>query len=159
MTCLRGGIATINDFNGVSMIAITLCLSLFTTTQTTQTTQAAQVTKKPAAVEPRVSATGEAIPKIRLDRVLPLLPLVRPIQTLQRPGDTTNLYIVEQPGRILMADPAQSELTEASVFLDIKERVNDGGNEEGLLSVAFHPQFPAKREPHAWKRANRRAVE
>ncbi len=152
MTCLRGGIATINDFNGVSMIAITLCLSLFTTTQTTQ---AAQVTKKPAAVEPRVSATGEAIPKIRLDRVLPLLPLVRPIQTLQRPGDTTNLYIVEQPGRILMADPAQSELTEASVFLDIKERVNDGGNEEGLLSVAFHPQFPAKRELYVYYTANK----
>jgi glucose/arabinose dehydrogenase len=77
------------------------------------------------------------------------------VQAFQRPGDTTNLYIVEQPGRILIADPAKRDTKEAAVFLDIRERVNDGGNEEGLLSIAFHPDFPRKRELYAYYTASK----
>ncbi len=139
-----------------ALLAASLSLSLSTALIAAPQAKAAKGSKKQAApAEIREWATGEAIPKIQLDRVLPLLPLVRPIQTLQLPGDSTNLYIVEQPGRILLADPSKSELSEASVFLDIKERVNDGGNEEGLLSVAFHPQFPAKRELYVYYTANK----
>ncbi|MFM7259770.1 MAG: hypothetical protein ACKO3W_04120, partial [bacterium] len=98
----------------------------------------------------REYATGPAIPNIRLERILPELSLVRPIQTLQRPGDTKNLYIVEQPGRILIADPSDASTKEAKVFLDIREQVNDQGNEEGLLSVAFHPKWPEKRELYCY---------
>jgi len=100
--------------------------------------------------ESREYATGPEVPGIRLERVLPALPLVRPIQTLQRPGDPKNLYIVEQPGRILIADPSDASTKEAKVFLDIREQVNDQGNEEGLLSVAFHPQWPEKRELYCY---------
>ena len=100
-------------------------------------------------------ATGAPIPALRFERVLPELPLVRPVQAIQRPGDAANLYIVEQPGRILIADPAQRDTKEAEVFLDIRERVNDGGNEEGLLSIAFHPQFPEKPELYAYYTASK----
>jgi len=31
--------------------------------------------------------------------------------------------------------------TSAGTFLDIRDRVNDDGDEEGLLGLAFHPQF------------------
>ena len=95
-------------------------------------------------------AKGDPIPKLRFDRLLPDLPLVRPIQAIQRPGDAANLYIVEQPGRILVADPAKPDTKEAALFLDIRERVNDGGNEEGLLSIAFHPDFEKKRELYCY---------
>lgn len=109
-----------------------------------------------ANAEPKGAwAQGAAIPKLRLDRVLPNLPLVRPIQTLQRPGDDVNLYILEQPGRVLIADPSKPSSTEAALFLDIRERVNDGGNEEGLLSIAFHPDFPRKREFYTYYTANK----
>jgi len=101
-------------------------------------------------VDAREYANGPAVPSIRLERVLPALPLVRPIQTLQRPGEPKNLYIVEQPGRILIADPSDASTKEAKVFLDIREQVNDQGNEEGLLSVAFHPQWPVKRELYCY---------
>jgi glucose/arabinose dehydrogenase len=94
----------------------------------------------------REYATGPEIPKLRFQQVLPNLALVRPVQAFQRPGDAANLYIIEQPGRILIADPKKSDTTEAAVALDIRERVNDQGNEEGLLSAAFHPDFPKKRE-------------
>ncbi len=50
------------------------------------------------------------------------------------------LFIVEQPGVIrifegggLLADP----------FLDIRDRVVDSGNEQGLLGLAFHPDHAA----------------
>jgi glucose/arabinose dehydrogenase len=98
----------------------------------------------------REYAQGPAVPNVRLERLLPALPLVRPIQTLQRPGDPKNLYIVEQPGRILIADPSDAATKEAKVFLDIREPVHDQGNEEGLLSVAFHPQWPEKRELYCY---------
>jgi glucose/arabinose dehydrogenase len=98
----------------------------------------------------REYAEGPAIPKLGLSRLFPKLPLVRPIQTLVRPGAPTELLVVEQPGRILRVDLGKQDATEAEVVLDIRERVNDGGNEEGLLSVAFHPKFPAKREVYLY---------
>jgi glucose/arabinose dehydrogenase len=49
---------------------------------------------------------------------------------------------LEQRGvvRVFPDDPGA---TDAPVFLDIRDRVNDGGNEEGLLGLAFHPEFAA----------------
>jgi glucose/arabinose dehydrogenase len=105
--------------------------------------------QSPAAaqdVAPSPRAEGATIPRLRFVRILPNLPLVRPIQTLQAKGDANGLLVVEQPGRILRADLAAPDAAEAPVFLDIRERVHDGGNEEGLLSVAFHPDYPEKRE-------------
>jgi glucose/arabinose dehydrogenase len=48
------------------------------------------------------------------------------------------LFIVEQGGRILVADAAGAVAPEP--FLDITERVTSGG-ERGLLGLAFHPDF------------------
>ena len=48
------------------------------------------------------------------------------------------LFVVEQPGRIVQFVPSG---TGTRVFLDIRKRVRSAGNEQGPLSVAFHPQF------------------
>ncbi len=51
-------------------------------------------------------------------------------------GDNLNrLFIVERAGIVKVR---QSSTT--SVFLDIRTRVESGGNEQGLLGLAFHPQ-------------------
>ena len=133
-------------------------LALFVTAASLALAPASAAAAQKASAQdapPREYASGDPIPKLRFERVLPELPLVRPVQAFQRPGDTTNLYIVEQPGRILIADPAKRDTKEAAVFLDIRERVNDGGNEEGLLSIAFHPDFPRKRELYAYYTASK----
>jgi glucose/arabinose dehydrogenase len=61
---------------------------------------------------------------------------------LQRPVFLTavgdDLYVIEQPGRIRIVRDGQ--LLETP-FLDISERVNDEGNEQGLLGLAFPPNF------------------
>ncbi len=50
---------------------------------------------------------------------------------------TNRLFVIEQVGRISVAQPGASTST---VFLDISSRVLSGG-ERGLLGLAFHPQY------------------
>src|SRR5436853_765504 len=51
---------------------------------------------------------------------------------------SNRLFIVEQPGTIKVLVPGQTTPTN---FLDIQTRVLSGG-EQGLLGLAFHPQYP-----------------
>ena len=56
-------------------------------------------------------------------------------------GDGSNrLFVVERPGRILFFDNVPNP-EESQVFLDITGRVNDNESEQGLLGLAFHPNF------------------
>ena len=63
---------------------------------------------------------------------------------LQQPvhliGQGKRLYLSEQPGRIRIAEAGKLL---AAPLLDIRSRVASGG-EMGLLSLAFHPAYPAK---------------
>jgi glucose/arabinose dehydrogenase len=59
-----------------------------------------------------------------------------PVDVASAPGDPSTLYVVEQQGTIKMVKGGQV----AGTFLDIRSRVRSGG-EQGLLSVAFHPQY------------------
>jgi hypothetical protein len=51
---------------------------------------------------------------------------------------SNRLFVVEQPGRIKVLQPGERTPT---VFLDISNKVKAGG-ENGLLGLAFHPQYP-----------------
>lgn len=68
--------------------------------------------------------------------------LDRPVYAVAAPGDGDRLFVVEQPGRIriidLSVDPPALAGTD---FLDITARVVDSSNEQGLLGLAFHPEF------------------
>jgi glucose/arabinose dehydrogenase len=57
------------------------------------------------------------------------------------PDDGSNrLFLTLQPGRIMVFHNDQS-VSSAETFLDIREQVNDRGNEEGLLGLAFDPDY------------------
>jgi glucose/arabinose dehydrogenase len=65
------------------------------------------------------------------------------IPGLQRPVDlqadgSGRLYVIEKIGRIRIIE--NDQLIEAP-FLDITNRVGSNGNEQGLLGLAFHPQY------------------
>ena len=111
------------------------CISL-----TAALVMVAQDAPLPAAPAPAASKLG-AIPRIRLQRVAPQMTFRRPVQVVFEPGDDRRMYVLEQAGRVLVIDPDDRESKEPKVFLDIKPRVNSRGNEEGLLSLAFHPSF------------------
>ncbi len=86
--------------------------------------------------------TDASIPDgaLRLDESFPNLRFNRPVD-FQSPGDGSGrLFVVEQAGVIKVFDN-RSDIGSANVFLDIRGRVRDQGNEEGLLGLAFHPNF------------------
>lgn len=63
--------------------------------------------------------------------------LTKPVD-IAHAGDP-RLFIVEQAGTIeIMNENGQIN---PEPFLDITDRVNDSGNERGLLGLAFHPDF------------------
>jgi len=67
---------------------------------------------------------------------LPLSGLQRPVDL--QPDGSRRLFIIEKAGRIRIME--NDQLLEAP-FLDITERVGNNGNEQGLLGLAFHPQY------------------
>ncbi len=86
------------------------------------------------------SPVRAALPQIALTNAFPALPLERPIWMSQAPDGSSRLFIVEQRGRILIAQKG-SDGSSAVEFLNIVGRKPQEDNEEGLLSLAFHPQF------------------
>ena len=60
-----------------------------------------------------------------------------PVYLTSPPGDSSRLFIVEQPGRLVIR---RNDTTLARPFLDVSGRITYGG-EQGLLSVAFDPDF------------------
>ena len=70
---------------------------------------------------------------------------VRPVD-IQHSGDGSGrLFILEKPGKIKIIKEGKLLSTP---FLDIESKVNDSGNEEGLLGIAFPPHFATDLEPH-----------
>lgn len=65
--------------------------------------------------------------------------LSRPIGLTSAGDGSGRIFIIEQPGRIRIHDG--EKLLEAP-FLDIQDRVGSGGSEQGLLGLAFHPDYP-----------------
>lgn len=63
----------------------------------------------------------------------------QPVYMTGAPG-TTDLFVVEQSGRIMVRDSSGAA---QGTFLDIRSVVEDGANEQGLLGLAFHPDYAA----------------
>jgi glucose/arabinose dehydrogenase len=63
--------------------------------------------------------------------------LEAPVHAAAAPGEPDRLYVVEQVGRIRILEGGR---VRERPFLDVTDRVLSGG-EQGLLSVAFHPDY------------------
>ncbi|MEX2396750.1 MAG: PQQ-dependent sugar dehydrogenase [Balneolales bacterium] len=74
-----------------------------------------------------------------MTEAFPELTFTRPVD-FQQPGASDLLFVVEQRGviSVFQNDEAASD---SQVFLDISDQVDDSGNEEGLLGLAFHPDY------------------
>jgi glucose/arabinose dehydrogenase len=84
-------------------------------------------------------AVAPALAAIQLQPVL--TGLSNPIYLTHAHDGTNRLFVVEQGGRILVLQPGAAAPT---VFLDITATVLSGG-EQGLLGLAFHPQYATNR--------------
>lgn len=80
------------------------------------------------------------LPQLQVKVGYPNLKFKRPVAYAWPNDQSGRSFVVEQDGRIL-AFANKPDTKETSVFLDIHEKVNREGNEEGLLGMAFHPKF------------------
>ncbi len=77
---------------------------------------------------------------VTLERAFPELRFVRPV-LLTHAGDGSNrIFVVEQAG-VIRVLPNIDTIPAAGVFMDIRDRVNSSGTEQGLLGLAFDPDF------------------
>jgi glucose/arabinose dehydrogenase len=78
--------------------------------------------------------------QVTLEPVFPNLQFTRPVDLQTAPGIEGRFFVVEQQGLIYSIEN-NSETDIKQLFLDIRDRVNDSGNEQGLLGLAFHPDY------------------
>lgn len=77
-----------------------------------------------------------------VEQAFPSLSFAR-MTNLTHAGDgSERLFVALQPG-VVMAFVNDPGTAQATTFLDIRARVSDQGNEEGLLGIAFDPHYAA----------------
>ncbi|NWG19856.1 MAG: PQQ-dependent sugar dehydrogenase [Chloroflexi bacterium] len=104
------------------------------TTVTTVTPPPADATSVITA--PTAQASAVWPPRIRLQPVASGFD--RPLYVTHAGDGSGRLFVVEKVGRINVVRDGQ---VLAEPFLDITDRVGSRANEQGLLSVAFHPRY------------------
>jgi glucose/arabinose dehydrogenase len=77
---------------------------------------------------------------VRLTPAFPNVTFTRPVLVTTAGDGTNRLFVVEHKGRVRVLENRR-DVAEAPVFLDLRERVRSRHNEEGLLSLAFHPKY------------------
>jgi hypothetical protein len=98
-------------------------------------------------------AFAQSLPQIQLKQVFPNLKIpprpdwmpdgiwdIRPLWMCQAPDGSGRFFIVWQTGSISVVKK-NSDGSDAKTFLDIGDRHPLFQNEDGLLSIAFHPGF------------------
>ncbi|NPV55761.1 MAG: glucose dehydrogenase [Anaerolineae bacterium] len=105
-----------------------------------------------AGVEPTAAQiTPQAIATPALPQPVPSIPnpanyawqevaggFSRPVALVAPPDGSTRLFVVEQTGAIRITQDGQ---VLAPAFLDVSGRITTAGNEQGLLGLAFHPEY------------------
>jgi uncharacterized repeat protein (TIGR03806 family) len=76
----------------------------------------------------------------QLINAFPALSFTDPVFLTFSPDATNRLFVVEQAGRIRVF-PNQPDVTQTSVYLDISGSVQSAGSEQGLLGLAFDPDY------------------
>ena len=84
--------------------------------------------------------TNGSLPDLRAEVVFPSVSFDRMVYLTHPDGMPDRLYLVLQPGRIMVFDNV-ARPSPPETFLDIRRRVSDRGNEEGLLGLAFDPGY------------------
>ncbi|MCH2112355.1 MAG: PQQ-dependent sugar dehydrogenase [Planctomycetes bacterium] len=65
--------------------------------------------------------------------------LIAPLDVCAAPGDPTRLFVLEQfSGTVRIV---RNGVLEPTPFLNVSGNLQTGGNEQGILGIAFHPDF------------------
>ncbi|MCX7834349.1 MAG: PQQ-dependent sugar dehydrogenase [Ignavibacteria bacterium] len=81
-------------------------------------------------------------PNIQLVDAFPNLTFAKPVHLTYSPDGTNRIFIVEQNG-IIKVIPNDSNVnnSQVNIFLNISNKISSSNGEEGLLGLAFHPNY------------------
>ncbi|MBI4567393.1 MAG: PQQ-dependent sugar dehydrogenase [Planctomycetes bacterium] len=85
-------------------------------------------------------APADVIPAVRHQRAFPALRFTRPLLVTHAGDGSGRLFVGSQQGQVYVF-PNRDDVKEAGLFLDLGDVTRRQGNEEGLLGVAFHPNY------------------
>jgi hypothetical protein len=85
-------------------------------------------------------ASAQSLPKIEFKQVFPNLKIDRLVWMSEAPDGSGRFFAVGQAGKILVFKK-DSDGGDAKEFLNIENRNPYFENEDGLMSIAFHPGF------------------
>jgi glucose/arabinose dehydrogenase len=103
---------------------------------------------QPYGLSNRVANTSLQLPvalpthAIGISNAFPGVTFFNPICIATPPGENNRLFILERAGRVTVI--TNLAVPNRTVFMDISSRVTTGG-EEGLLGIAFHPNYAVNR--------------
>lgn len=85
-------------------------------------------------------ACAQNAPQYEIEEAFPNLTFKRPTDLQSVRDGSGRLFVVEQDG-VIRVFKNDSGVKSSAVFLDLRSRVDTGGNEMGMLGLAFHPDF------------------
>ena len=128
-----------NPFSETVASATTTTTAAPATTLATATTVATDTSSTTATTSApgSTTATGGDINalQIRLDEIASGIPF--PVFATSIPGDD-RIFVLERQGRVVVIDETGLR---TDPFVDLTDRVGSGGIENGLLGMAFHPDY------------------
>jgi glucose/arabinose dehydrogenase len=84
-------------------------------------------------------STSDDSGKYKLADAFPNLDFEQPVELTSPDDNTHRIFIIAQKG-VIHVIPNKPDVKKSSVFLDIVNKVESGG-EKGLLGLAFHPDY------------------
>jgi uncharacterized repeat protein (TIGR03806 family) len=88
----------------------------------------------------RLMGTPDAQPTLGVEKAFPHVKFTRPVEFTHAGDGSDRVFVVEQDGRVRVF-PNRPGTKETRVFLDLRDVVRREHNEEGLLGLAFHPDY------------------
>jgi uncharacterized repeat protein (TIGR03806 family) len=88
-----------------------------------------------------INSQGDTLADMQLREVFSNLSFTQPIFLTHSPDSSDRIFVIERRG-VISVFPNNENIDTVNIFLDISTAVNSGPAEAGLLSMAFHPQFP-----------------
>ena len=83
---------------------------------------------------------GDASAQVQLTNAFPGLTFTRPIFLTHAGDGTGRVFVVQQDG-LIKVFPNDTAVTSATTYLNIQNRLSSTFGEEGLLGLAFHPDY------------------
>lgn len=91
-----------------------------------------------------VGVQGALAQGVTLVKAFPNLTFTKPVFLTNSNDGTNRIFVVQQNG-LIRGFPNDSNAATASIFLNIANKINSSGGEEGLLGLAFHPNYAGNR--------------